>query len=107
RASPGSSARGPIRDLGRFYESLLATLTGDDGRFTPQTVEAMVSPHRVGEFDRTFQHTVDFGLGFLVNSNRYGPDTVPYGFGKHASLRAFGHGGSQSSIGFADPEHRL
>ena len=107
RISPGSSARGPIRDLGRFYESLLAVLKGGGGPLTPQTVEALVSPHRVGEFDRTFQHVVDFGLGFLVDSNRYGPETVPYGFGRHASPRAFGHGGSQSSIGFADPEHAL
>jgi CubicO group peptidase (beta-lactamase class C family) len=107
RASPGSSARGPIRELGRFYESLLAILNGGTGPLSPQAVEAMTSPHRVGEFDRTFQHVVDFGLGFLVNSNRYGPETVPYGFGRHASPRAFGHGGAQSSIGFADPEHGL
>ncbi|HEX6986363.1 MAG TPA: serine hydrolase domain-containing protein [Planctomycetaceae bacterium] len=108
RPSPGSSARGPIQELGRFYEALLATLRGI-GSFSviPHVIEAMVSPHRVGEFDRTFRHVVDFGLGFLVNSNRYGPDTVPYGFGRHASPRAFGHGGAQSSIGFADPEHGL
>jgi CubicO group peptidase (beta-lactamase class C family) len=32
---------------------------------------------------------------------------VPYGYGPHASPRAYGHGGSQSSISFADPEHEL
>jgi CubicO group peptidase (beta-lactamase class C family) len=57
--------------------------------------------------DRTFQHVVDFGLGFLVDSNRYGANTVPYGFGLHCSPRTFGHGGAQSSMGFADPEHGL
>ena len=107
RASPGSSSRGPIRELGLFYEALLAALRGDGDPFFAQTVEAMTTPHRVGEFDRAFQHIVDFGLGFLVNSNRYGADTVPYSFGRHASPRAFGHGGAQSSIGFADPEHGL
>jgi CubicO group peptidase (beta-lactamase class C family) len=35
------------------------------------------------------------------------PDFAPYGFGPHASPRAFGHSGSQSSIGMADPEHGL
>jgi len=38
---------------------------------------------------------------------RYGPDTVPYGYGPHCSPRTFGHGGSQCSIGFCDPEHCL
>ncbi len=107
RPSPGSSARGPIRELGRFYEGLLSALKGDLDLFTAQTVEAMTSPHRVGELDRTFHHVVDFGLGFLVDSNRYGAETVPYSFGKHCSPRSFGHGGAQSSIGFADPEHEL
>jgi CubicO group peptidase (beta-lactamase class C family) len=107
RPSPGSSARGPIRELGRFYERLLTVLKHGSERFTSQTVEAMTSPHRVGELDRTFQHVVDFGLGFLVDSNRYGADTVPYSFGKHSSPRTFGHGGAQSSMGFADPEYNL
>ncbi len=34
-------------------------------------------------------------------------ETVPYGFGPHASEQAYGHSGYQSSIGFADPEHDL
>lgn len=107
RPSPGSSARGPIRELGRFYGSLLAALRGESGLLTAQTASALTTPQRVGEMDRTFQHIVDFGLGFLVDSNRYGADTVPYGFGKHCSDRTFGHGGAQSSMGFADPEHEL
>lgn len=102
--SPGGNARGPIRELGWFYECLL-----NEGMplFEPQTVETMTSRHRVGEFDLTLQHTVDYGLGFIVNSNRYGEETVPYGFGKYASEATFGHGGSQSSIAFADPEREL
>lgn len=102
--SPGGNARGPIRELGWFYECLLS-----EGMplFEPQTVETMTSRHRVGEFDLTLQHIVDYGLGFIVNSNRYGDETVPYGFGKYASEVTFGHGGSQSSIAFADPEREL
>ncbi|QDV50255.1 serine hydrolase domain-containing protein [Gimesia fumaroli] len=102
--SPGGNARGPIHELGWFYECLL-----NEGMplFEPQTVETMTSRHRVGEFDLTLQHTVDYGLGFIVNSNRYGAETVPYGFGQYASEATFGHGGSQSSIAFADPEREL
>ena len=118
---PGSNGRGPARELGRFYEMMLNHGAVVDGApapdspagahpvrvLLPQTVEALTAAHRVGMFDVTFKHVMDWGLGFIVNSNRYGADTVPYGFGPHASPRAFGHSGHQSSSGFADPEHGL
>jgi CubicO group peptidase (beta-lactamase class C family) len=103
-AAPGGNGWGPIRELGKFYEMLL----NRGGRLLrPQTVETLTARHRVGLMDRTFKHVMDWGLGFIINSNQYGPDTVPYGYGPHASARTFGHGGSQSSTGFCDPEHRL
>jgi CubicO group peptidase (beta-lactamase class C family) len=73
----------------------------------PQTVEAFTSPHRVGMLDATFKHVLDWGLGFIVNSIQYGAETVPYGYGHHASSRTFGHSGYRSSTGFADPERGL
>lgn len=107
-AAPGSSCRGPIRQLGRFYEFLLSDGTWNGkSLIQPETIRQMTARHRVAQFDQTFQHTVDFGLGIAVNSNRYGANTIPYGFGKHASEGSFGHGGSQSCIGFADPQNRL
>jgi CubicO group peptidase (beta-lactamase class C family) len=81
---PGASARGPVRELGRFYQMLL----------------------NGGELE-AFMHTLDFGMGFILNSNQYGAETVPYGYGRHASEKAFGHSGAQSSCAFADPEHGL
>ncbi len=106
--SPGASGHGPMRELGRFYLCLLHGGTLDGVRIlgTP-TVEALVARHRVGLHDETFMHRMDWGLGFILNSNRHGPDTVPYGFGLHSSPRAFGHGGAQSSSSFADPEFRI
>lgn len=102
--SPGGSCRGPIRELGRFYEMLLGGgRHGDRQILQPETVALMTRRYRENLFDETFKHRIDFGLGVIVNSNRYGPETVPYGFGKHSSDEAFGHGGAQSSIGFADP----
>ena len=73
----------------------------------PESVDLLTSRQRVGMFDQTFRHKIDWGLGFIVNSAKYGEQTVPYGFGRHASPRAFGHGGMQSSVGFGDPEFGL
>ena len=106
--APGSSCRGPIRELGRFYEMLLGEGSWKGRRWiTPETFRLMTARHRIGKFDQTFQHTVDFGLGLIINSNQYGANTIPYGFGRRASEGSFGHGGSQSCIGFADPANRL
>jgi CubicO group peptidase (beta-lactamase class C family) len=106
--SPGASLRGPIRELARFYEMLLARGTaGNDRLLDAATVADMTARHRAGRFDETFRHIVDFGLGVIIDSNQYGRDSVPYGFGRHCSPRTFGHGGAQTSIAFADPEYDL
>ena len=132
QARPPTNARGPIRELGLFYEMLLnrgraseegatpaspvaaSPKAGDAGVastgrpvLSPQAVEAITARHRVGMYDKTFRHVIDWGLGFVMQSNQYGVDTVPYGYGPHASPRTFGHSGSRSSIGYADPEHGL
>lgn len=106
--SPGSNTRGPARELGQFYEMLLGAGSRDGKRIlSAESVAELTSRQREGLFDETFRHTVDFGLGFLIDSNRYGVDTVPYSFGRHCSPETFGHGGAQSSMGFADPDRGL
>ncbi len=106
--SPGGNTRGPIRELGRFYEMLLNEGAAPGGSILrPQTVAAMTARHRVGEYDLTLGHVIDFGLGVIIDSNRYGAATVPYGYGQYCSPRAFGHGGAQSSQGWCDPETGL
>lgn len=105
---PAGNGRGPIHELGRLYQTLLAGGAWDGNRvLSPQTVEAIVSPHRVGMYDHTFRHVMDWALGFIVNSARYGRDTVPYGFGPHASDRTFGHAGHQSNVAFVDADNNL
>jgi CubicO group peptidase (beta-lactamase class C family) len=100
----GSNILGSAQALGLFYETMLR---GGGNLLRPETVRLMTERHRKGLFDQTFQHVIDFGLGFIINSSEYGPETVPYGFGRHASAESFGHGGNQSSIAFADPRHGL
>ncbi|HMB53754.1 MAG TPA: serine hydrolase domain-containing protein [Thermoanaerobaculia bacterium] len=110
--SPAGNGYGPMRGLGRFYEALLAggRPPGGDAAsriLSPQAVEAMTARHRTGLFDHTFQHVIDWGLGFIVDSKQYGADTVPYAYGRLCSRRTYGHSGYRSSTGFADPVHRL
>ncbi|HMO64561.1 MAG TPA: serine hydrolase, partial [Verrucomicrobiota bacterium] len=101
-------ARGPLAGLARFYQLLLAGGELDSRRLLrSDTVAALTRPQRTGLFDATFRHVVDFGLGFVLNSNAHGADTVPYGYGPSAGTGTFGHSGSQSSCAFADPEHDL
>lgn len=108
RPSPAAGGRGPIGELLPFYEMLLG-----GGRRAQQrllaapTVDALTSRQRVGLFDHTFRSVLDWGLGFVLNSRHYGDPTAPYGYGEHASLRAFGHSGYRSTVAFADPEHGL
>jgi CubicO group peptidase (beta-lactamase class C family) len=104
---PSGSARGPIRDLGRFYEVMLNRGRSETPVLTPQTVEAMTARHRVNTLDKTFGAVIDWGLGFIINSNIYGKPDVPYQYGAHASPRTFGHSGNQSSVAFADAENAL
>ncbi|MEM6454993.1 MAG: serine hydrolase domain-containing protein [Acidobacteriota bacterium] len=111
--APGGNGYGPLRELGRFYEMLRAGGTLDGARILqPQTVEAMTVAHRVGLYDKTFRHVLDWGLGFIVNSERYRAQRdddalVPYGYGEHASPRTYGHSGFQSSAAFCDPTRGL
>lgn len=105
---PAANGRGPMRQLGRLYQMLLNGGELEGRRLlSPQTVYLFTSPQRVGMFDETFRHKIDWGLGFLICSNHYGYKALPYSFGPHASSRAFGHNGFQSTMAFADPAYGL
>jgi CubicO group peptidase (beta-lactamase class C family) len=106
--APGANGCGPMRELGRLYEALLAGGERAGARILrPQTVEALVSRQRTGLVDQTFRKVMDWGLGFIPNPAIYGDPDVPYAYGRHASRRAYGHSGRRSSTAFADPEHGL
>lgn len=101
---PGSSARGPVRELARFYEMLgNGGSLGSKTIVREDTVQLFTSRQRVDLYDHTFMHKLDMGLGFIVNSRRHGVETVPYGYGRYASEETYGHSGAQSSCGFYDP----
>ena len=98
-SGPGAGLTGSAAELALFYEKLWqGDLLGQS------SLKKMLRPVRKGLADATFGHVVDFGLGVILNSNRYGPSSVPYGFGTRAGENSFGHGGARSSIAFADPD---
>jgi CubicO group peptidase (beta-lactamase class C family) len=107
--SPGGNMRGPVSGLGTFYEMLLAGINSHEQSqvLSSDAIRQMLVPQRIGKFDQTLQHTINFGLGVILDSNRYGADTVPYGFGRFCSPQTFGHGGAQCAMGFCDPTHQL
>jgi CubicO group peptidase (beta-lactamase class C family) len=99
---PGGNGRGPIHDLGKFYEAML---TGGIGVITPQTIEAIASRHTVGLHDETLGYRLDRGLGVVIDSKDYGLASAWYG--TRCSHRTWGHAGYLCSVGFVDPENRL
>ena len=106
--SPGSSFCGTARDLRQVMELFLSGgMFNGELIIQEETVQEILKRHRVDMFDHTLQHKVDYGLGVILNSSHHGMETVPYGFGRHASPQAFGHGGAQSSMSFADPAFKL
>ena len=108
RVLPSGSGVGPMRDLVRLAACLLrGGELGGHRVLSRQTVDTMAARHRAGMVDETFGMVIDWGLGLLVNSFHYRDRATSYGFGRHASRRAAGHGGRQSSLVFFDPPHGL
>jgi CubicO group peptidase (beta-lactamase class C family) len=89
KVEPAGGMRGPARELGRFYESLLGY---GPTILDPRTVETMAAVHRHGIRDIVFGTAIPWGLGVAVE------------FSGGTTRRAFGHGGMSSSRGFADRE---
>jgi CubicO group peptidase (beta-lactamase class C family) len=89
KVEPGASMRGPAKELGRFYESLLGH---GPKLLEPRTVELLGAVHRIGLKDALFGYEAPWGLGVAV--------AMTGGAGR----RAFGHGGMASSRGMCDPD---
>lgn len=97
--SPGFGARGPVRELGRFYEELLRVRRGaPSSLLSTDTLGYVTATHREGLFDELLNADTSWGLGFVVDPRR---------FGDPCSRAVFGHPGLQSVIALADPAHEL
>lgn len=107
--NPGGGAVGTAGDLSLLYQFLLdGGRTREGERLVEETtIVEMTRRQRTGMKDISFGQVIDWGLGVLVNSARYGNPALPYGYGQHASDSTFGHGGMQCACGFADPENGI
>ncbi len=101
RVNPSGGIRGPARDLGRFYELLLAGGSWEGRQLIDRrTVALFTACHRWDMPDLTLmQAHLPWGLGFGL----YGNADVH----RAASRRMFSHSGMVSSVAFADPERGL
>lgn len=87
KVEPGGGMRGPARELGQFYESLLGHRTA---LLEPRTVEVMAAANRWGMRDVFYQMDIPWGLGVQID------------FTGGTSRHTFGHNGMASSRAFAD-----
>lgn len=95
RALPGMGGLGPMRELGRFYETLCdvegaRSALGIDA----PTLQRMTSTARSGYFDRRYGSAVDWGLGFITDRRIFG--------GNRLTRDVFGHDGRLCSVSFCD-----
>jgi CubicO group peptidase (beta-lactamase class C family) len=101
RCIPGVNTRGPVRDIGRLLEMLLAGGTAPGGRvICPTTVAALTARHRTGVCDR--YGNADWGLGFRLECRHLGAEYTS--FGSFTSRRSYGHDGLWTAVAFADPD---
>jgi CubicO group peptidase (beta-lactamase class C family) len=106
---PGGNGRGPVRELARVLELLLGEGRRDGVELLrPTTVAALTARHRTGlPVENWGRPLLDWGLGLMLDSKRACGGPHFYGYGAHASPRAFGHAGFLSSVAFADPDAGL
>ena len=101
---PGSNGRGPAPQLLRLFECLVMGGVGRDGTRVLQqaTVDKLTARRRIGMYDVVQGVLCDWSLGLFVRTGD-GPQLT----GIHSTAQTYGHGGSQSSVGFCDPVHKL
>lgn len=103
---PGSNGRGPAKQWLHLFECLVNEGRGPPTEANPcgarllqeATVARLTKRHRIGMFDVIQGVQCDWTLGLFVGSSLTG---------EHSSPETYGHGGSQSSMGFCDPVHKL
>jgi CubicO group peptidase (beta-lactamase class C family) len=104
---PAGGLSSTARDLARFYQGLLAGGVLDGVRLLQATTIAQASqPSSDGETDQVAKLPIRWSYGFQLG----GPPAdriVPHSMGQHSSPETFGHNGSNTCLGWADPTRQL
>ena len=100
---PSGNLRAPAAQCVELFVMLLNGGVGADGTrlLQPSTVRMLTErwPRRTGMFDELQGVQVDWSLGLFVGGESL--------LGRTPSRDSYGHGGSQSSVGYCDPAHQL
>ena len=102
---PGSNGRGPCPQWLLLFECLMLGGVGRNGIrvLEAATVAKFTRRHRVGMYDVGAGHHLRLVPRALCAHRRGGPQIT----GHFSSRETYGHGGSQSSVGFVDPAKKL
>jgi CubicO group peptidase (beta-lactamase class C family) len=94
---PGANGISNARSLARIYAALVSDIDGVHllGESTRDRAATSNTPH--GEMDEILMSATDFGMGFMVHSER-----TPF-----AGPSSFGHNGAGGSCAFAQPSREL
>ncbi|CAN5132626.1 hypothetical protein BH11ACT3_BH11ACT3_07950 [soil metagenome] len=103
---PSAGIATTSRDLSVFYAELLRERRGSGlGIVSRETLRNALRPTSDGERDRFARTRIRWSEGFQLGGPRAGADASPTLAA--ASRRAFGHNGSNSCFGWADPKRRI
>jgi len=98
---PGMGAWGPVSDLARLYESVLASLWEPSGQLLTQPVARVLVSRATGVLP-VGAIRGEWGLGFRLEAGYLSSRSVYNG--NYVSRHAFGFEGLSSTKAFADPE---
>ena len=104
---PAAGISTTARDLAAFYQALLDSGVGRNGRvLRPESLAVAVEPSSEREIDRTARMPIRWSQGFQLGGPRWVEGAIT-SLGTLSSPRAFGHNGSNCCVGWADPDRRI
>ncbi len=103
--SPAGGAFATATDIARFYQALLADLSGrGPGIWEASMLRSATTPRQVELIDPMTQKPALRGLGVVIAGEH---ERMWRGFAEACSARSFGHMGAGGQIAWADPESGL
>lgn len=104
---PAAGISTTARDLAALYLALLQGGAAPAGRLLrPESLAIALEPTSEGELDRVARAPIRWSQGFQLGGPRWLEGAIS-SLGATSSRLAFGHNGSNTCIGWADPDRRI